>query len=187
MGVSAGSVRGVAEVASGALGKVEAMRDDELEDPYGCTDPITGDTVHRGTVISVPIGVPMPLGSTRPPYQGGPNAPTTSLYVCQDGRWVGVVSYRESSIELFSDAVSVAAIEGSTVVVTGSCAYGGNTAITLSASMGSVEVDDGGGWTWQLAPDNPPDHGKIVVITATADDKTSMVAFELTYPERRRE
>jgi len=163
------------------------MRDDGLEDPYGCTDPITGDPVHRGAVISVPIGLPMPAGSTRPPYAGGPNPPTTSLYVCQDGHWVGVVSYRERSIELLSDAVSVAVSEGSTVVMTGRCAYAGETEITLSASLGNVEVDGDGGWTWQHAPDSRSLDGQIVVITATADDQTSKVAFELIYPERQRD
>ena len=159
------------------------MRDDGLEDPYGCTDPITGETVQRGSVISVPVGLPMPPGSMQAPWGGGPNAPTTSLYVCQDGRWVGVVTYREDLIELHSDEVSVTAIEGSTVVMTGRCAYAGETRVSLSASVGSVDIDDDGGWTWQHAPDSRFADGPIVVITATADDKTSMVAFELTWPE----
>jgi hypothetical protein len=163
------------------------MRDDGLEDPYGCTDPITGDPVSRGTVISVPIGLPMPPGSVpRPAYPVGGNAPTTSLYVCQDGRWVGIVSYRESPIELHSDVVSVVAVEGSPVVVTGRCVHARDTEITLTASVGSVEVDDDGGWTWQHAPDSGPTDSELVVITAMTDDNTTKVAFELTYPERRR-
>jgi hypothetical protein len=130
------------------------MRDDGLKDTYGSTDPITGDPLSQGTVISVPIGLPMPPGSVpRPAYPVGGNSPTTSLYVCQHGRWIGILSYRESAIELHSDAVSVVAVEGSPVVVTGRCAYAGEAAITLSASVGSVEVDGDGGWTWQHFPD----------------------------------
>ena len=161
------------------------MRDDGLEDPYGCTDPITGETVQRGSVIAVPVGLPMPTGSMQAPWGGGPNAPTTSVYVCQDGRWVGVVTYREGLIELLADAMSVVAIEGSTAVMTGRCAYTGETSVSLSASVGSVEIDDDGGWTWQHDLDSGFEDGPIVVITATADDKTSMVAFELTSPERQ--
>jgi hypothetical protein len=155
-------------------------RDDGLEDPYGCTDPYTGETVHRGTAIVVPYGTPMPPGSTTP-NQDGSHVPTRSMYVCQDGRWVGVVSYHESSIQLLSEAASVTAIEGAAVVMTGSCTYAGETAVTLSASAGSVEVDGDGGWTWQFTPDDGPADDQIVVITATADDKTTRVAFELTY------
>lgn len=165
---------------------MQTLRDDHLEDPYGCTDPYTGESVNRGAVISVPYGTPMPMGST-PPYQDGSHVPTTSLYVCQDGHWVGVVSYHESAIELLSDAVSVAAVEGSAVVMTGRCTYAGETAIALSASLGSVEVDGDGAWTWQLTADDGPTDGQFVVITATADDQTTKVAFELTYPERHHE
>jgi hypothetical protein len=161
------------------------MRDDGLEDPYGCTDPLTGDTVSRGSVISVPVGLPMPPGSTPPPYAGGGNAPTTSLYVCRNGRWEGVVSYRESAIELLADAMSVVAIEDATAVMTGRCGHEGDAGIMLSASVGSVEVDEDGGWTWQLDPDGRPAETQIVVITATVDDQMSVVAFELTYSERQ--
>lgn len=161
-------------------------RDDGLEDPDGCTDPYTGETVHRGTAIAVPYGTPMPPGST-PPNQDGSHVPSTSLYVCQGGRWVGVVSYREGAIQLLSDAVSAIAIEGSAVVMTGSYQYAGETAVSLSASAGSVEVDEDGCWAWQCTPDDGPADGQIVVITATADDKTAKVAFELTYSERQHE
>jgi hypothetical protein len=86
--------------------------------------------VHRGTAIVVPYGTPMPPGSTTP-NQDGSHVPTRSMYVCQDGRWVGVVSYHESSIQLLSEAASVTAIEGAAVVMTGSCTYAGETAVTL--------------------------------------------------------
>jgi hypothetical protein len=160
---------------------LDIERDDGLEDPYACTDPYTGETVNRGTAILVPYGTPMPPGST-PPYQDGSHLPSTSLYVCQDGRWVGVVSYLESSIQLVSDAPSVTAVEGSAVVMTGSCTYAGEAGVTLSASAGSVEVDGDGGWTWQLTADDGPAGGQIVVVTATADDRTAKVAFELIHP-----
>src|SRR4029450_5376686 len=168
------------------LRKVDSLTresDDGLEDPYGCTDPYTGETVHRGTAMTVPYGTPMPPGSTPPTQAGGP-MPSTSLYVCQHRRGVGVVSYRESSIQLISAAVSAIAIDGSAVVMTGSYQYAGETAVTLSASAGTVEVAEDGCWTWQSIPDDGPDDGQFVVITATADDKTAKVAFELTYSER---
>lgn len=159
-------------------------RDDGLEDPYGCTDPFTGETVHRGTAIMVPYGTPMPSGST-PPNQGGSQVPSSSLYVCQDGRWVGVVSYRESAIHLVTDAGPVIASDGSGVVVTGSCQYSGETAVKLSASAGRVDVDDQGRWTWQPTPVDRSPGGQVVVITATADDETSKIAFKLTHTERK--
>jgi hypothetical protein len=71
--------------------------------------------------------------------------------------------------------------------MTGSCQYAGETAVSLSVSAGSVEVDEDGCWTWQCTPDDGPADGQIVVITATADDKTAKVAFELTYSERQPE
>ena len=158
-------------------------RDDGLEDPYGCTDPFTGETVHRGTAIAVPYGFPMPAGSTTP-NQDGRHAPNTSLYVCQDGRWVGVVSYRESPIQLFSDAMSVIAVDAADAVMTGRYEYAGETAVALSASVGSVDLDDDGGWTWQPTPDDELADVQLVVITATTDDATAKVVFELTYGER---
>lgn len=161
-------------------------RADGLEDPSGCTDPYTGETVHRGSVVAVPFGTPMPPGST-PPYHDGSHAPSTSLYVCQSGRWVGVVSYRESAIQLVSDAMSALAADGSTVVMTGSCQHVGGAAVSISASVGSVDIDEDGCWTWQCTPDDGPADGEIVVITATADDGTAKVAFELTYVERQQE
>jgi hypothetical protein len=161
------------------------MRDDGLEDPNGCTDPFTGETVSRGSIISVPVGAPMPPGSVPPPFAGGGTAPTTSVFVCRDGRWEGVVSYRDDVIELLSDEVTVVAIEDQTVVMTGRYSYGGRAEVRLLASTGVVEVDQDGGWTWQLDPEDRPAAGEMVVITATADDKMSKVAFELVHPEPR--
>jgi hypothetical protein len=40
--------------------------------------------------------------------------------------------------------------------MTGTCWYAGETVIGLSASVGSVEIDGDGGWTWQLTPDDGP-------------------------------
>jgi len=162
------------------------VRDDELEDPEGCTDPWTGETLPRGTAVVVPFGYPMGPVSPPGPYVGGPAGPTMSMYVCENGRWVGVLSYREDLIELLSDEVSVAGLEGS-AVMTGSCRCAGETAIELSASVGSIELDEEGTWTWQLAPDDGPVDDQVVVITATAGDRTTKGAFELTGPERSAE
>jgi len=161
------------------------VRDDELEDPNGCMDPWTGETVPRGSAIIVPLGIPMPPG-TLPPVPPGPGGPTYGFYICEGGHWIGIDAWREDLIALLSDEVSVAGLEGSTVM-TGSCRFAGETAIELSASVGSVELDGDGGWTWQLAPDDGPVDDRVVVITATAGDRTTKVAFELTYPERSAE
>lgn len=155
-------------------------RDNGLEDPYGCRDPFTGETVHRGTAIVVPVGMPMPPGSVPPDYHGvGP--PTTSIYMCQDGHWVGVVTYHEKAIELLSDAISVTATQGSAAQVSGSYTYAGDAAVALSASVGSVDDDGNGAWTWQHTPDGESGDGQVVVITATADDQTTRLAFELRH------
>src|SRR4051794_16922807 len=159
------------------------VRDDELEDPQGCIDPWTGDTVPRGSAVIVPVAYPMPPGTLPATLPGPGGRETYGLYVCEGGHWIGIDAWREDLIELLSDEVSVDGLQGAPVM-TGTCRCADESVVELSASVGSVELDEDGSWTWQLASDDGPVDDEVVVITATTRDKTTKVAFALTRPER---
>jgi hypothetical protein len=155
--------------------------DDGLEDPNACTSPFGGGDSREGTVITVPGGTTMPIGTPPAPpssIPGAPYPPPLTTYVCSNGGWVPVSSALEVGLRVDPDGPAVTVDEGSAAVMSGTYTYAGEAAVDLTASIGQVTDLGAGTWTWSLTPDDGP-ATQSVTITATDGDQSGTATFDL--------
>lgn len=108
-------------------------------------------------------------------YGGLESDPTVTW---QDTKVVEVKLNSPPSIT--ADAASVTVDEGSTVINGGTVSDDGGS-VTLSASVGTVENNGDGTWSWSFDASDGPDDSQTVTVTAEDNNgETASVSFDLT-------
>lgn len=143
----------------------------------GCPTPLGLPDTPHGTIVTFPPGTVTP---------GGP----AGSYVCVDGKWTWIGPfigpngpiYMIGAPSISLDEGEVIVDEGGTAQNTGFVDLSGEDEVALAASIGQVNVDAVGNWTWTLGTDDGPDESQVVTVSATAvtTQARAEVQFQLT-------